>query len=202
VKGGGAGRAGGPLGATSAARRELLELILEVSFRRERVVLSSGRESDFYLDLRQTLLRPRGVRLAGELVLERLQAGAPVEAVGGMAVGAVPLVSAVLAAAAASDPASRLLGFFVRKEAKRHGLGRRIEGAFAAGQTVALLEDTVTTGGSTLDAMDAVQAEGGKVARVLCVVDRGEGAAEAFAARGIALEALFTRADLPVQEGK
>jgi orotate phosphoribosyltransferase len=184
---------------TSERRRELLELILEVSFRRERVVLASGRESDFYLDLRQTLMRPRGVRLAGELVLERLLAGTPVEAVGGMAVGAVPLVSALLAAAAARDPETRLLGFFVRKEAKRHGLGRRIEGAFAAGQTVALLEDTVTTGASTLEAMDAVQAEGGKVARVLCLVDRGEGAQAAFAERGIALEALFTRADLPVQ---
>jgi len=179
-------------------RRELLALILEVSFRRERVVLASGRESDFYLDLRQTLMRPRGVRLAGELVLEMLLAGAPVDAVGGMAVGAVPLVSAVLAAAAARDPDARLLGFFVRKEAKRHGLGRRIEGGFAAGQTVALLEDTVTTGSSTLEAMDAVAAAGGKVARVLCLVDRGEGAAAAFAARGIELEALFTRADLPV----
>jgi orotate phosphoribosyltransferase len=180
------------------ARRELLELILEVSFRRERVVLASGRESDFYLDLRQTLMRPRGVRLAGELVLERLLSGTPVEAVGGMAVGAVPLVSAVLAAAAARDPGTRLVGFFVRKEAKRHGLGRRIEGAFAAGQTLALLEDTVTTGGSTLEALDAVLSEGGKVARVLCLVDRGEGAKKAFAERGIALEALFTRADLPV----
>jgi orotate phosphoribosyltransferase len=179
-------------------RRELLELILRVSFRRERVVLASGRESDFYLDLRQTLMRPRGLRLAGELVLGRLLAGAPVDAVGGMAVGAVPLVAAVLAAAAARDGGTRLLGFFVRKEAKRHGLGRRIEGAFAAGQTVALLEDTVTTGSSTLDALDAVVAEGGRVARVLCLVDRGEGAAAAFAERGIALEALFTRADLPV----
>ena len=182
----------------SGRRRELLELILAVSFRRERVVLASGRESDFYLDLRQTLLRPRGVRLAGELVLEKLLAGAPVDAIGGMAVGAVPLVSAVLAAEAARDPSTHLLGFFVRKEAKRHGLGRRIEGAFSAGQKVALLEDTVTTGASTLEAMDAVQAEGGKVARVLCVVDRGEGAGEAFARRGIALEALYSRADLPI----
>ena len=181
-----------------ARRRELLELILAVSFRRQRVVLASGRESDFYLDLRQTLMRPRGVQLAGALVLERLLAGPPVDAVGGMAVGAVPLVSAVLAAAAARDPRSALVGFFVRKEAKSHGLGRRIEGAFRAGQSVALLEDTVTTGGSTLEALDAVEAEGGKVARVLCLVDRGEGARDAFAARGIALEALFTRADLPL----
>ena len=183
---------------SEAKRRELLELILRVSFRRERVVLASGKESDFYLDLRQTLMRPRGVALAGELIHERLASGPPVDAVGGMAVGAVPLVAAVLAAAAARDPETPLLGFFVRKEVKRHGLGRRIEGGFEPGQSVALLEDTVTTGGSTLEALDAVEEAGGKVARVLCLVDRGEGAAEAFAGRGIGLEALFTRSALPV----
>ena len=179
------------------ARRELLELVLEVSFERRKVTLASGRESDFYLDLRQTLMRPRGVALAGELALEALQAGPPVEAVGGMAVGAVPFVSAVLAAADRKGQGD-LLGFFVRKEAKKHGLGRRVEGGFREGQSVALLEDTTTTGGSTLEAVDAVTEAGGKVARVLCLVDRGEGASEAFAARGLRLEALFTRADLPV----
>ncbi len=184
--------------AADARRRELLALILEVSFRRQRVRLASGKESDFYLDLRQTLMRPRGVRLAGALVLERLRQGPAVEAVGGMAVGAVPLISAVLAAAAEADPATRLKGFFVRKEKKAHGLGRSIEGAFEAGQTVALLEDTVTTGASTLQALEIVGVEGGKVARVLCLVDRGEGGRAAFAARGIALEALFERSDLPV----
>jgi orotate phosphoribosyltransferase len=184
--------------SVEAQRRELLALILEVSFRRQRVTLASGRESDFYLDLRQTLMRPRGVRLAGALLLERLRQGAAVDTVGGMAVGAVPLVAAVLAAAAEADPATRLAGFFVRKEKKAHGLGRNIEGAFAAGQSVALLEDTVTTGASTLQALEIVEAEGGKVARVLCLVDRGEGGREAFAERGIVLEALFERSDLPV----
>ncbi|HJO24225.1 MAG: orotate phosphoribosyltransferase [Myxococcota bacterium] len=179
-------------------RKELLDLVLEVSFRREKVVLASGKESDFYLDLRQTLMRPRGVLLAGRLVLEKLRTGTPVEAVGGMAVGAVPLVTAVLAAAAGSEADAPLLGFFVRKQAKKHGLGRRIEGGFAAGQTVALVEDTCTTGGSTLEAVDAVVDAGAKVGRVLCLVDRGEGAADAFARRGLELEALFTRDDLPV----
>jgi orotate phosphoribosyltransferase len=179
-------------------RKELLALIVETSFERREVTLSSGRRSDFYLDLRRTLMLPRGQKLAGELVLARLMSGALVESVGGMAVGAVPLVSAVLAAAGHHDPASPLVGFFVRKEAKGHGLGRRIEGHFAPDQRVALLEDTCTTGGSTLGALEAVEAEGGSVARVLCLVDRGEGAAEAFAARGIALEALFTREDLPL----
>ena len=180
------------------ARRQLLELILAVSFERREVTLSSGKKSDFYLDLRTTLMRPLGQKLAGELLLAKLASGAHVDAVGGMAVGAVPLVSAVLSAAAHRDAATPLLGFFVRKEAKKHGLGRRVEGAFRAGMTVALVEDTTTTGGSTLEALEIVQAEGGQVARVLCLVDRGEGAAEAFAARGVALEPLFTRADLPV----
>jgi orotate phosphoribosyltransferase len=181
-----------------AARKELLDLILDVSFERRKVTLASGRESDFYLDLRQTLMRPRGVELAGALALERLLAGPPVDAVGGMAVGAVPFVSAVLAAAARRDGAEGLVGFFVRKQAKQHGLGRQIEGGFREGQTVALVEDTTTTGGSTIEAVAAVREAGGKVARVLCLVDRGEGARDAFAAEGIELEALFDRSDLPI----
>ena len=139
------------------------------------VKLASGKESDFYLDLRQTLMRPRGVALAGELVLRAPARRARVDAVGGMAVGAVPLVAAVLAAAARTTPGSKLLGFFVRKE---EGARPRppSRAASSAGQSVALVEDTVTTGGSTLEALAAVEAEGGKVARVLCLVDRGEGA--------------------------
>jgi orotate phosphoribosyltransferase len=184
----------------TAQRQQLLDLILDVSFEKKKVTLASGRESNFYLDLRQTLMRPQGVRLAGELVLEKLLQGAPVESVGGMAVGAVPLVSAVLGAAARDERSEGLLGFFVRKQPKGHGLGRQIEGGFASGQSVALVEDTTTTGGSTLDAVDLVEAEGGKVARVICLVDRGEGAAQAFADRGLTLEPLFTRSDLPIDD--
>lgn len=182
----------------SDPRSALLELILEVSFERRKVVLASGRESDFYLDLRQTLMRPQGVALAGQLVLEKLKDGPSVEAVGGMAVGAVPLVSAVLGAAARDDHMSGLLGFFVRKEAKSHGLGRQVEGAFRSGMPVALLEDTTTTGGSTLQAAELVKEAGGDVRRVICLVDRGEGAQEAFAAAGYELESVFGRDDLPV----
>jgi orotate phosphoribosyltransferase len=181
-----------------ADRQALLNLILEVSFERKEVTLASGKKSNFYLDLRQTLMRPKGVLLAGRQVLDLLRAGPMVDAVGGMAVGAVPLVSAVLGAAAQDPATDGLLGFFVRKEKKKHGLGKQLEGGFAAGQSVALLEDTTTTGGSTLEALDIVEASGGKVARVICLVDRGEGAAEAFAARGVTLEAVFSRDDLPV----
>ncbi len=183
---------------TPADRQALLNLILEISFERKEVTLASGKKSNFYLDLRQTLMRPKGVSLAGRLVLDMLQTGPPVDSVGGMAVGAVPLITAVLAAAA-NDPATdSLVGFFVRKQKKEHGLTRQIEGGFAAGQSVALVEDTTTTGGSTLDAVDLVEAEGGKVVRVICLVDRDEGASEAFAARGITLEAVFGREDLPI----
>lgn len=183
----------------SDARRELLDLIVRHSFERRKVTLSSGKESDFYLDLRTTMMRPRGIELAGALLLDQLRTGPRVDAVGGMVVAAVPVVSAILLAAAKSGDAWQdVLGFFVRKEAKKHGLGRRIEGAFAAGQSVALVEDTMTTGGSTLEALDAVTEAGGKVARVLCIVDRGEGASDAFAARGLRLESLFGRADLPL----
>jgi len=180
------------------ARKELLDLILEHSFERRKVTLSSGKQSDFYLDLRTTLMRPRGLELAGRLLYEKLVTGAPVDSVGGMVVAAVPVVAAVLSAAAREAPDSPLVGFFVRKQAKKHGMGKRIEGAFADGHNVALVEDTMTTGGSTLDAVDAVLSEGGKVVRVLCLVDRGEGAADAFARRGLTLESLFTRSDLPV----
>jgi orotate phosphoribosyltransferase len=179
-------------------RRQLLELILSVSFEKRDVTLSSGKPSDFYLDLRTTTLRPLGQKLVGELLLAKLMTGPRVEAIGGMVVAAVPVVTAVLAAAAHHDPGTKLLGFFVRKEAKKHGLGKQIEGAFAPGQSIALLEDTMTTGGSTLEALDAVSAAGGKVTRVLCILDRGEGAAEAFVTRGLTLESLFTRKDLPV----
>jgi len=177
-------------------RAELLKLVMEVSLERREVTLASGRKSHFYLDLRQTMMRPLGVKLVGDLILDRLLGGLGVDAIGGMAVGAVPVVSAVLSSAAHWNQAEWLVGFFVRKEKKKHGLGLQIEGAFQEGQAVALLEDTTTTGGSTLDALDIVEAAGGRVARVICIVDRGEGAAAAFARRGVTLESLFDRADI------
>ncbi len=179
-------------------RKALLELILRFSFERKEVTLASGKKSNFYLDLRQTLMRPKGVALAGTLVLDLLRSGGTVDAVGGMAVGAVPLVSAVLGAAWEDPYMAHLVGFFVRKEPKKHGLGRQIEGAFMPGQIVTLVEDTTTTGGSTIEALNIVRAAGGMVVRVVSLVDRGEGAAEAFAERGVSFESVFCRDDLPI----
>jgi len=186
--------------SVNSQNQELLNLILGVSFEHREVTLASGRKSNFYLDLRKTLMLPKGIRLAGEAMLCQLRNGCAVDAIGGMAVGAVPLVSAILGAIAADEThlCEDVLGFFVSKQKKEHGLGRQIEGCFKPGQRVALVEDTTTTGGSTLEALDAVTAAGGKVTRVLCLVDRGEGATEAFAERGIPLESIFKRKDLPV----
>ena len=102
--------------ALADQREELRRLIVELCVERREVTLSSGKQSDFYLDLRRLLMRPRGLKLAGELVLARLMAGPWVDAVGGMAVGAVPLVAAVLAAAANDDPAPKLVGLSLVEE--------------------------------------------------------------------------------------
>jgi len=133
-------------------RARLLEMIL-ATFESKEIILSSGKKSSFYLDCRIPLMKPLGQKLAGEQMLDLLMLGTSVDAVGGMAVGAVPPVCAVLSAAAHHDPGTKLEGFFVRKQAKKHGKGQQIEGSFAPGQNVALLEDTCTTGGSTLEAI-------------------------------------------------
>lgn len=177
----------------SDAKTTLIHELREHALIIGEVTLSSGQTAQYYVDARRALLRPAGFRAAGELIAAAaVRHGA--EAVGGPVMAAIPLACAAIAVPGGDG----LVGFFVRKETKSHGLQRMVEGPVEAGTKVLVVEDTVTTGGSTLEALAAVEAEGGKVARVLCLVDRGEGAAAAFAARGIALETLFTRADLPV----
>ncbi len=181
-------------------RSRLRDLLLEHSVRWGEFTLASGKKSDLYVDARVTLMLAEGASLAGRLLLEALDARftpADVDAVGGMAVGAVPLVSAVLVHAAAHPRWRGLRGFFVRKEAKGHGLGKQVEGAFRKGDNVVLLEDVVTTGGSSRVAADAVRDAGGTIRQVLAVLDRDEGGATALADCG--LTALFHRADLVVR---
>lgn len=187
-----------PNAPTSADRDRLRALLLEHSVRWGEFTLASGKKSDLYIDARVTLMLPEGLSLAGKLLLEQIDARfspADLDAVGGMAVGAVPLVSACLVHAASHPRWRGLRGFFVRKEAKGHGLGKRVEGAFRQGDRVVLLEDVVTSGGSSKLAADAVAEAGGQVRRVVTIVDREEGGAAALADAG-GLDAVFRRADL------
>lgn len=178
-------------------RERLLALIREHSFRTGDFLLASGKRSNFYVDLRKTSLTAEGATLMGRLLLKELQtAGWNPAAVGGLTLGADPITTATsMAAFAAGKP---LAGFLVRKAPKDHGTGKRIEraGDLPEGASVVVLDDTVTTGGSTLDAVRAARAEGFQVIGALCVVDRGEGGAEALAAENVPLRAVFSLRDL------
>jgi orotate phosphoribosyltransferase len=152
-------------------RDSLAAMLARLSYRHGTFRLASGKTSDFYVDVKQTVMSAEGAGLIGKLLYERLRVHG-VSCVGGMAVGAVPLVTAALAAAGTANAA--LDGFFVRKEAKEHGTARKIDGRFAADARIALVEDVVTTGESTLQAIDAIEAAGGRVELVVTVVDRQE----------------------------
>jgi len=174
-------------------RAELLELIRQRSFGRGKIKLASGRESDFYFDLRPTTLHPAGATHIGEMIADVLE-GVAVDYVGGLAMGAIPIASA---ASMASHRRGREIGaFFVRKKAKEHGERKLVEGLpkgeSLCGKNVVIVEDVTTTGGSALQAVDAVQAEGAIVVLVLTIVDRLEGATENFAALRLPFRPLFT----------
>ena len=184
-----------------ADRARLLHLLRTHSFERREVTLASGRRSNFYIDCKRTTLAAEGHWLVGRLLLDRiLRLSEPVAAVGGLTLGADPVASAVsMASWMAARP---LQAFLVRKEAKGHGTGRFIEGpALQPGTRVAIVEDVVTTGGSGLQACERAEAAGLVVAGVFALVDRREGGREAFAARGLALDALFDRSDFMGDEG-
>lgn len=174
---------------------ELICLLKEKSYRRKRVILASGRESDFYVDGRQTTLHARGAYLIGTLIAQRLE-GDDIGAVGGMTLGADPIVTAV--SMVASEGGSPMHGFLVRKASKEHGMGNRIEGLanVPAGTRVCMVEDTSTTGGSVLKAVRAAEEAGLVVTRVITIVDRQEGASENLAENGFELEALVTKEQL------
>jgi orotate phosphoribosyltransferase len=179
---------------STADRATLVRLLATLSYRKGTFRLASGRESDFYVDVKQTVMRAEGALAIGERLCDRLQAHG-VTLVGGMAVGAVPLVSVALAAAAARGFA--LDGFFVRKDVKDHGTAQKIDGRFRADARIALVEDVVTTGASTLAAIDAVEAAGGKVVLIITVVDREENdGVAALEARGARVESLATKSEI------
>ena len=156
------------------------------------VTLSSGKQASYYVDARRAVLRPKGFLAAGELIAEAaVRHGA--EAVGGPVMAAIPLSCAAIAVPGGAG----LVGFFVRKEGKAHGLQRMIEGPVETGMKVLVVEDTVTTGGSTIAALEQLHAQGLEIVAGVCVVDRLAGGAEAIAAAaGAPFEALTTIDDI------
>jgi orotate phosphoribosyltransferase len=194
---------------STADRARLLELLRALSFERRKVVLASGRESDFYIDCKRTALTAEGHVLVGRLLLEKVRRIAPpVRAVGGLTLGADPIASAVATASFLEverwrgggqdgTPPDTVDAFIVRKEPKGHGTGQWIEGrkTIPDGSRVVVIEDVVTTGGSALKAIERCRAEALVPVACLALVDRLEGGREAIEAQGVPLDALFTRED-------
>lgn len=176
-------------------RETLRQLLRDKSFVKRDVVLTSGLKSDWYIDGKHTTLHPLGLRLVGELIFDRLK-GSGIEAVGGLTMGADPLVAAT--ALVSHQQGEPMVAFVVRKEPKFHGTSAWIEGKnnLRDGMKVAILEDVITTGGSILHAVHRAEAEGLVVARVLVIVDRCEGGRENLAKAGYQLESIFTREDM------
>src|SRR6202161_883839 len=184
--------------------QQLLSLLARTSFKLGQFKLSSGGTSDYYIDCRTTTLHAEGGRLTGHAILELLEANKiAAEAVGGLTMGADPIVSNVATASAwraLSNPSAPLLhGFLVRKAEKAHGTGRRIEGFSREGARVVILDDVCTTGASTVNALEAAREAGMTVAAVVCIVEReeahGRPAVEAAAA-GAPFLTLFTAAQV------
>ena len=154
--------------------------------------LASGAMSDYYLDMKPTMFDAEGISLIAEVIFHML-ADEGADSIGGLELGAVPLVAAICAR---SFPERPVQGFVVRKETKDHGTAKKIDGNFKNGSRVVIVEDVTTKGGSSMQAIRAVRERGATVGRVISIVDRLEGAAENFSKEGIALTAIFTTRDL------
>lgn len=183
---------------TSDPRWERLRTLIDKhSLKRGDFILASGRSSKYLFQLRQTTMLPEGAKILGDIIVDYMNAN-QIECIGGLAVGAVPLVSSV-------SVMSFLKGapkdtFFVRKEAKEHGARERIDGHVKAGEQVLFVDDVATSGGSILKAIEGMNAEYPScyVRKALVVVDRQEGAAETLALRGIQLVSIFRREDFDI----
>ena len=173
----------------------LLTMLAERSARRGHFTLSSGRTSSLYIDARLTTMSPDGLALIGPVALSTLRNSAwHIDSIGGLTLGADPISYAIAYASASTDQPIR--AFTVRKEPKVHGTGQRIEGPFHAGDHVVIIEDVITTGGSALRAVEAVQSAGGTVVGVLALVDREEGGREALLATGLPVLTLVRATDI------
>ena len=184
----------------NSAKENLLALLRRKSVMYGDFTLASGKKSDFYCDARLTTLDPRGAIWLGEvawtLIHEKAAAlGVAPVAVGGLTMGADPVALAI-GIGSVRDGGAGLQCFSIRKQAKTHGRAKLVEGNFQAGDSVIVVDDTITTGGSTLEAIDKIRAEGGHVAFALVLVDRSEGGIAAIEATGVPVVAIFSRADI------
>lgn len=175
----------------TALRDELRGLVATRAFTYGDFTLTSGRKSDYYVDGKQVTLDGRGLYLVATFALEHCR-DLNVDAIGGLTLGADPICAAVAALSGATE--HPITAFIVRKEVKAHGTGRAVEGPdLKPGQRVLIVDDTMTTGGTFLQASEAVKVTGATIVGALCVVDREEGGREALEAAGITLHALFQR---------
>jgi orotate phosphoribosyltransferase len=177
---------------TEKLRAELVGLIRKLSYREGRFKLASGKESSFYVDIKNVALHPHGAKVIGNLTWQVLEheGGASIDAVGGPTLGADPISTAV--SLAALDRGRTVPAFIIRKEPKSHGTSQWIEGRenLKAGAECLVLEDVVTTGGSSIKSIEKLRAEGFHVSTLVAVLDRNEGAGEALRAVGVKLVAL------------
>ncbi|NEW86937.1 MULTISPECIES: orotate phosphoribosyltransferase [Rhodopseudomonas] len=176
----------------SASRARLADIIRTRSFGRGEITLASGRKSDFYFNLKPTMLDPEGAALLAELTYEALR-GEKVDYVGGLEMGAVPLAGAIAQLSWLKN--HPIAAFFVRKKPKEHGARLSVEGLAKgeslAGKRCVIVEDVTTTGGSAIKAVEAVKESGAEIVLVLTMVDREEGATEAFAEAGLPFRSLY-----------
>ena len=176
-------------------RDALIELVRELALKFGSFTLASGKQASYYLDCRKVTLDSRGANLIGAGILDLLGESLP-DAVGGMAIGADPITAAVITLA--QHRGRPLKGFIVRKEAKTHGTGNAVEGPVVAGDRAVIVEDVVTTGGSSLKAIEHATSFGLKVEGVIAIIDRLEGGREAFEAAGFPLRTLLTIRDFGI----
>lgn len=180
---------------TSYDPARLRDLVKQHALRFGDFTLASGKKATFYLDCRQLTLHPQGANQVGAGMLEMLGDDLPA-AIGGMAIGADPITAATITLA--GQRGMDLRGFIVRKEAKAHGMGRQVEGPVTPGESVVIVEDVVTSGGSALLAVEAARQFGLKVQRILAIIDRLEGGRQAIEAVGLPLQTLLTVRDFGI----
>lgn len=176
-------------------RKKLIDLFHQRALKFGDFTLASGKKSTYYLDGKQITLHSEGLRLVSEGLLDLL-ADVSFDAIGGMSIGADPIIGGVLAVAAARG--RDLCGFMVRKEPKGHGTQRYIEGPVTAGMKVVIIDDVVTTGGSALQSVDRIVEFGCEVIQVVGIVDRMEGGAANFAARNLPFRSLLSIKDFGI----